>query len=67
MSETQVVSQLGGKLLGGGGTGIWQYDNFISKEECEELIKFFNDFNGINVSREQFNFLDANPNNYYPS
>ena len=42
MSETQVVSQLGGKLLGGGGTGIWQYDNFISKEECEELIKFFN-------------------------
>jgi hypothetical protein len=35
MSETQVVSQLGGKLLGGGGTGIWQYDNFISKEECE--------------------------------
>jgi len=42
MSDTKVVSQLGGKLLGGGGTGIWLYENFISKEECEELIKFFN-------------------------
>ena len=42
MSETTVVSQLGGTLLGGGGTGIWLYENFLSKEECEELIKFFN-------------------------
>lgn len=42
MSDTKVVSQLGGKLLGGGGTGIWLYENFLSKDECEELIKFFN-------------------------
>ena len=39
----------------------------LDEESLEKLIKFFNDFNGINVSREQFNFLDANPNNYYPS
>ena len=39
---TKPVSQLGGVCLGGGGTGIWKYENFISKEECEELIKFFN-------------------------
>jgi hypothetical protein len=37
------------------------------EESLEKLIKFFNEFNGIHVSREQFNFLDANPNNYYPS
>lgn len=42
MSDTKVVSQLGGKLLGGGGTGIWLYENFLSQEECNELIKFFN-------------------------
>ena len=40
-SLVEQKSQLGGQLLGGGGTGIWQYENFISKEECEELIKFF--------------------------
>ena len=40
--QTEQSSQLGGIRLGGGGTGIWQYENFISKEECEELIKFFN-------------------------
>ena len=39
---TKPVSQLGGVCLGGGGTGIWKYENFISKDECEELIKFFN-------------------------
>lgn len=31
-----------------------------------ELIKFFNKFNGIDVSRKDFNFLDSDPNNYYP-
>ena len=36
------TSQLNGIHLGGGGTGIWQYDNFLSKEECDELINFFN-------------------------
>lgn len=36
------VSQLNGTCIGGGGTGIWEYKNFLSKEECEELIKFFN-------------------------
>lgn len=36
------TSQLGGTCIGGGGTGIWEYKNFLSKEECEELIKFFN-------------------------
>lgn len=36
------VSQLNGTCLGGGGTGIWEYKNFISQEECQELIKFFN-------------------------
>lgn len=51
MSETTVVSQLGGTLLGGGGTGIWSYENFISKEECDELIKFFN------ANQEEWRFI----------
>jgi hypothetical protein len=48
---SQTTSQLGGKLLGGGGTGIWQYENFLSKEECEELIKFFN------ANEEEWRFI----------
>ena len=51
MSDTKVVSQLGGNLLGGGGTGIWSYDNFLSKEECDELIKFFN------ANQEEWRFI----------
>lgn len=51
MSETTVVSQLGGTLLGGGGTGIWSYENFLSKEECDELIKFFN------ANQEEWRFI----------
>ena len=51
MSETTVVSQLGGTLLGGGGTGIWSYENFLSKEECDELIKFFN------ANEEEWRFI----------
>jgi len=39
----------------------------FDEDSLEKLIKFFNVFNGIKVSREQFNFLDADPNNYYPN
>ena len=45
------TSSLEGALLGGGGTGIWQYENFIPKEECEELIKFFN------ANQEEWRFI----------
>ena len=36
------TSLLEGTLLGGGGSGIWSYENFLSEDECKELIKFFN-------------------------
>jgi hypothetical protein len=39
----------------------------FDEDSLEKLIKFFNVFNGVNVSREQFNFLDADPSNYYPN
>jgi hypothetical protein len=44
METNYPVSQLNGNCLGGGGTGIWEYKNFLSEEECKELIKFFDSF-----------------------
>lgn len=38
----------------------------FDEESIDRLIKFFNTFNEINVSRDQFNFLDKDPNSYYP-
>jgi hypothetical protein len=39
----------------------------FDEESLQKIIEFFNKFKGINVSRDQFNFLDENPNSYYPS
>lgn len=38
----------------------------FDEESINKIIKFLNTFNGINVQREQFNFLDEDPNSYYP-
>ena len=38
----------------------------FDEESINKIIKFLNTFNGINVQRDQFNFLDEDPNSYYP-
>lgn len=38
----------------------------FDEESISKIIEFLNKFNTINVSREQFNFLDEDPNSYYP-
>jgi len=38
----------------------------FDEESLKSIIDFFNKFNTINVRREQFNFLDEDPNSYYP-
>lgn len=39
----------------------------FDEKSIQKLIKFLNTFDAIKVNREDFNFLDNNPNNYYPS
>lgn len=38
----------------------------FDEESLIKIINFFNTFNTIKVTREQFNFLDIEPNSYYP-
>lgn len=38
----------------------------LDEKSLINFINFFNMFEGVNVDREQFNFLDENPNNYKP-
>lgn len=38
----------------------------FDEKSINSIISFLNKFNTINVSREQFNFLDEDPNSYYP-
>jgi len=57
----------------------YQYTSYHSKNDpsntvfafdeksIQKLIKFFNTFDAIKVNREDLNFLDNNPDNYYPS
>lgn len=39
----------------------------FDEKSLKEIIRFFNTFEGIKVSREQFNFLDEDPSSYYPN
>lgn len=38
----------------------------FDEESINKIIKFLNTFNGVNVQRDQFNFLDEDTNSYYP-
>jgi hypothetical protein len=38
----------------------------FDEESINKIIKFLNTFNGVNVQRDQFNFLDEDINSYYP-
>jgi len=38
----------------------------LDENSLMSFIKFFNMFEGIDVDRNEFNFLDDNPNNYTP-
>jgi hypothetical protein len=38
----------------------------FDEESLSKIIKFLNSFNGVDVQRDQFNFLDEYPNSYYP-
>ncbi len=39
----------------------------LDEKSLKSFIDFFNMFDGVSVKREQFNFLDENPNNYNPN
>lgn len=38
----------------------------FDEESLHKIVDFFNKINSINVQRDQFNFLDEDPNSYYP-
>lgn len=38
----------------------------FDEESIQKIINFINSFNTIKVRRDQFNFLDEDPNSYYP-
>jgi hypothetical protein len=38
----------------------------FDEESLHKIVDFFNKINSINVQRDQFNFLDKDPNSYYP-
>jgi hypothetical protein len=38
----------------------------FDEESINKIIKFLNTFNGVNVQRDQLNFLDEDTNSYYP-
>lgn len=38
----------------------------FTEDSINDLINFFNKFEGISVERKDFNFLDSDPNSYYP-
>lgn len=38
----------------------------FTEDSINDLIKFFNKFEGISVERKDLNFLDSDPNSYYP-
>ncbi len=38
----------------------------FDEESIQKLLKFFNRFEGIKIERKDLNFLDNNPDNYYP-
>lgn len=45
----------------------WSDTSFaFSEESLKDLIELLNKFTGIEVDRSQFNFLDNDPNTYYP-
>jgi hypothetical protein len=58
---------------------VIQYTSFKSKfdpsntvfafddDSLNQFIDFFNRFDGVQLSREQFNFLDKDPNSYTPN
>jgi hypothetical protein len=58
---------------------VIQYTSFKSKfdpsntvfafddDSLNQFIEFLNQFDGTKVSREQFNFLDKDPNSYTPN
>ena len=39
----------------------------FEEDSLNQFIQFLNKFDGIKVSREQFNFLDKDPNSYTPN
>ena len=39
----------------------------FDEESLQKILKFFNTFDSIKISRKDLNFLDNNSNNYYPS
>ena len=39
----------------------------FDEESLQKLLKFFNTFDSIKISRKDLNFLDNNSNNYNPS
>lgn len=58
---------------------LHQYTSFHSKTDpsntvfafdepsLQKLLEFFNRFDSINLTRKELNFLDNNPDSYYPS
>lgn len=39
----------------------------LDEKSLNSFIDFFNMFDGVNVKRDQFNFLDEDPNSYNPN